>query len=84
MEGEGGAAGGLSVYQQIALGVLAAFFRDDFLVSSSLSRCPYISKLLRWCCCFVAAILRILEVIAKLERGRMGGGWSAFEGRTSN
>lgn len=31
--GGDGSAGGLSLYQQIALGVLAAFFRDESLVS---------------------------------------------------
>lgn len=31
--GDAGGPGGLSLYQQIALGVLAAFFRDESLVS---------------------------------------------------
>ncbi|CAM9147038.1 unnamed protein product, partial [Scytosiphon promiscuus] len=46
-EGEGGAAGGLSVYQQIALGVLAAFFRDESLVQKFLPVAPALVRALR-------------------------------------
>ncbi|CAM9275994.1 unnamed protein product [Hapterophycus canaliculatus] len=46
-EGDGGSAGGLSVYQQIALGVLAAFFRDDSLAQKFLPVAPALVRALR-------------------------------------
>ena len=48
--GGDGSAGGLSLYQQIALGVLAAFFRDESLVSLLVSQfsCASCSCRFRW------------------------------------